>query len=81
MNKTEDYGNGDSSHQHRARTHPGSRAALIDLPGITEAYSVNGLYDLVAIVRVRDRSHVGHRERRADKIGVSQLRWTTESMR
>ena len=28
--------------------------ALIDLPGITEAYSVAGTYDLVAIVRVRD---------------------------
>jgi len=28
--------------------------ALIDLPGIAEAYSVAGLYDLVAIARVRD---------------------------
>jgi DNA-binding Lrp family transcriptional regulator len=28
--------------------------ALIDLAGITEAYSVAGTYDLVAIVRVRD---------------------------
>jgi DNA-binding Lrp family transcriptional regulator len=28
--------------------------ALIDLPGITEAYSVAGSYDLVAIARVRD---------------------------
>lgn len=28
--------------------------ALIDLPGIAEAYSVAGMYDLVAIVRVRD---------------------------
>ena len=28
--------------------------ALIDLPGISEAYSVAGTYDLVAIVRVRD---------------------------
>lgn len=27
--------------------------ALIDLPGITEAYSVAGSYDLVAIARVR----------------------------
>ena len=27
--------------------------ALIDLPGITEAYSVAGPYDLVAIARVR----------------------------
>jgi DNA-binding Lrp family transcriptional regulator len=27
--------------------------ALIDLPGITEAYSVAGAYDLVAIARVR----------------------------
>ncbi len=27
--------------------------ALIDLPGVTEAYSVAGPYDLVAIVRVR----------------------------
>jgi DNA-binding Lrp family transcriptional regulator len=31
--------------------------ALIDLPGITEAYSVAGSYDLVAIARVR-----GHEE-------------------
>ena len=28
--------------------------ALIGLPGVTEAYSVAGMYDLVAIVRVRD---------------------------
>ncbi len=28
--------------------------ALIDLPGITEAYSIAGSYDLVAIARVRD---------------------------
>jgi DNA-binding Lrp family transcriptional regulator len=28
--------------------------ALIDLPGITEAYSVAGSYDLVAVARVRD---------------------------
>jgi DNA-binding Lrp family transcriptional regulator len=28
--------------------------ALIDLPGITEAYSVAGSYDLVAIARMRD---------------------------
>ena len=28
--------------------------ALIDLPGITEAYSVAGSYDLVAIARVHD---------------------------
>jgi DNA-binding Lrp family transcriptional regulator len=27
--------------------------ALIDLPGISEAYSVAGSYDLVAVVRVR----------------------------
>ena len=27
--------------------------ALIDLPGVTEAYSVAGQYDLVAIIRVR----------------------------
>jgi DNA-binding Lrp family transcriptional regulator len=27
--------------------------ALIDLPGVTEAYSVAGPYDLVAMVRVR----------------------------
>jgi len=27
--------------------------ALIDLPGITEAYSVAGAYDLVAMARVR----------------------------
>lgn len=28
--------------------------ALIDLPGISEAYSVAGMYDLVALARVRD---------------------------
>jgi DNA-binding Lrp family transcriptional regulator len=28
--------------------------ALIDLPGMTEAYSVAGSYDLVAVARVRD---------------------------
>ncbi|MGA3025789.1 MAG: Lrp/AsnC ligand binding domain-containing protein [Bryobacteraceae bacterium] len=28
--------------------------ALIDLPGIAEAYSVAGSYDLVAVARVRD---------------------------
>ena len=28
--------------------------ALIDLPGVTEAYSVAGPYDLVAIARVRE---------------------------
>lgn len=28
--------------------------ALIALPGVTEAYSVAGMYDLVAVVRVRD---------------------------
>jgi DNA-binding Lrp family transcriptional regulator len=27
--------------------------ALIDLPGVTEAYSVAGPYDLVAMIRVR----------------------------
>jgi DNA-binding Lrp family transcriptional regulator len=27
--------------------------ALIDLPGVTEAYSVAGAHDLVAIIRVR----------------------------
>ena len=27
--------------------------ALIDLPGVTEAYSVAGAYDLVAVARVR----------------------------
>ena len=54
MNKTEDYGNGDSYDKHSARTHPGVAQALIDLPGVTEAYSIAGLYDLVAIVRVRD---------------------------
>jgi DNA-binding Lrp family transcriptional regulator len=27
--------------------------ALIDLPGVTEAYSVAGAYDLIAIARVR----------------------------
>ena len=32
--------------------------ALIDLPGITEAYSIAGSYDLVAIVRVRDHEQL-----------------------
>ena len=32
--------------------------ALIDLPGITEAYSVAGAYDLVAIARVRDHEEL-----------------------
>lgn len=32
--------------------------ALIDLPGITEAYSVAGSYDLVAIARVRDNEEL-----------------------
>jgi DNA-binding Lrp family transcriptional regulator len=32
--------------------------ALIDLPGITEAYSVAGSYDLVGIARVRDHEEL-----------------------
>ena len=32
--------------------------ALIDMPGITEAYSVAGTYDLVAIARVRDHEEL-----------------------
>lgn len=32
--------------------------ALIDLPGITEAYSVAGSHDLVAIARVRDHEQL-----------------------
>jgi DNA-binding Lrp family transcriptional regulator len=32
--------------------------ALIGLPGITEAYSVAGSYDLVAIARVRDHEEL-----------------------
>lgn len=31
---------------------------LVDLPGITEVYSVAGHYDLVAIARVRDNEAV-----------------------
>jgi len=31
---------------------------LVDLPGITEVYSVAGQYDLVAIARVRDNEGV-----------------------
>lgn len=31
---------------------------LIDLPGITEAYSVAGSYDLVAIARVRNHEEL-----------------------
>lgn len=33
---------------------PDVAQALVELPGITEAYSVAGSYDLVAIARVRD---------------------------
>jgi DNA-binding Lrp family transcriptional regulator len=32
---------------------PAVAQALVDLPGITEAYSVAGEYDLVALARVR----------------------------
>ena len=32
--------------------------ALMDLPGISEAYSVAGSYDLVAIARVRDHEEL-----------------------
>lgn len=32
--------------------------ALIDLPGVTEAYSVAGPYDLVAILRVRQHDEL-----------------------
>ncbi len=32
--------------------------ALIDLPGITEAYSVAGPYDLVAVARVREHDQL-----------------------
>jgi DNA-binding Lrp family transcriptional regulator len=32
--------------------------ALIDLPGMTEAYSVAGSYDLVAIARVSDHEEL-----------------------
>jgi DNA-binding Lrp family transcriptional regulator len=32
--------------------------ALTDLPGISEAYSVAGSYDLVAIARVRDHEQL-----------------------
>jgi DNA-binding Lrp family transcriptional regulator len=31
---------------------------LVDLPGITEVYSVAGQYDLVAIARVRDNEGI-----------------------
>lgn len=32
--------------------------ALIDLPGVTEAYSVAGSYDIVAIARVNDHEEL-----------------------
>jgi DNA-binding Lrp family transcriptional regulator len=32
--------------------------ALVDLPGITEVYSVAGQYDLVAIARVKDNEAI-----------------------
>lgn len=38
--------------------------ALIDLPGVTEAYSVAGPYDLVAIARVR------HHDELADLVAA-----------
>jgi DNA-binding Lrp family transcriptional regulator len=46
-----DYGY--RSDQHGTGPCAGGGAALIDLPGVTEAYSVAGPYDLVAVVRVR----------------------------
>lgn len=33
---------------------------LIEMPGITEAYSVAGSYDLVAIARVRDHEELAN---------------------
>ena len=33
-------------------------AKLVELPGITEVYSVAGHYDLVAIVRVKDNDQI-----------------------
>ena len=33
-------------------------AKLVDLPGITEVYSVAGHYDLVAIARVKDNEQI-----------------------
>jgi DNA-binding Lrp family transcriptional regulator len=41
----------------RGRT-PEVAQALIDLPGIAEAYSVAGSYDLVTIARVRDHEEL-----------------------
>lgn len=37
---------------------PAVAQALIDLPGVTEAYSVAGEYDLVAIARVRQHDEL-----------------------
>jgi len=39
---------------------PGIAQALIDLPGITEAYSVAGPYDLVAVARVRHHEELAN---------------------
>jgi DNA-binding Lrp family transcriptional regulator len=49
---------------------PDVAQALIDLPGIAEAYSVAGSYDVVAIARVRDHEEL------ADLVagGVQKIR-------
>ena len=39
---------------------PDIAQALIDLPGITEAYSVAGPYDLVAVARVRHHEELAN---------------------
>jgi len=41
----------------QGRTHEVAQA-LLDLPGVTEAYSVAGPYDLVAMVRVRQHEEL-----------------------
>jgi len=49
---------------------------LVELPGITEVYSVAGQYDLVAIARVRDNEQVAdavtHRMLKIDGIVRSE---------
>ncbi len=54
------YGNGIRFDQHGARTHARHRAGADRSPGITEAYSVAGPYDLVAVARVRHHEELAN---------------------
>ncbi len=37
---------------------PATAQALLDVPEVTEVYSVSGDYDIVAIIRVREHEHL-----------------------